>query len=270
MLQTFSRFFGATGKGNMLQYRGRGASERTSLVRWVGVLLLICYSASPVRGANAVDLIGVRGAVTTNGSLSGAAPSSSHTPAAPRRHDCCRSTAALHQHDTVFVSTGGEEESSPQAPGLSNEAFLTAMNTVPPGLTTRQELEWWESHHSATDANLTFANLGMFWGGGASRAQINRTTADYRRRLTALGAQATPQQRVQALIDAVEAEMSRVEGNVCRHYSYLLYYVARDMGYPVQFRCYGLTGSGHCWNVVTIDGVTFVVSANWGFYYQRP
>ena len=198
-----------------------------------------------------------------------AAPSSGATRGGGRCN-CCSSARAAYEA-TLAAESGEQAVAAPAGEAAEGEHFVAFKGKdQPEGLTTEQQLRWWDERHSATDANLTYTNLNAtLWGGGASRAQIDRTTADYRRRATALGDGATPTQRMQALLDAVTAELGGDESNVCRHYSYLLYKVAVDLGFPVEFRCYGLTGNGHCWNRVTIGGTQFVVSANWGFFYAR-
>jgi hypothetical protein len=137
--------------------------------------------------------------------------------------------------------------------------WLTRVDGPPGDLAGADWLRWWDQHHSASDAWWTIRGLDLY--DGANAALISRTAQEARRAIAALGSTITAEQRVQVLQQVVHQTYAGVAGKVCRHHAYLAMHAGRQLGFTVEFRCYGLTTSGHAWNRVTTGGQTFVLDA---------
>jgi hypothetical protein len=160
--------------------------------------------------------------------------------------------------DGIWISAAGSEDKGTKGPKDGPTGSL------------EDQLRWWDNNHSRGTAFFyswfSAPNL-------VSSADIDAAAASYNRYMGELGGQASPEQKVQLLMRAVEDRFGDT-GKVCRHYAALFYYTARRVGLSdVELRQHNTRWStaddaGHCWNRITIDGQRFVVSPNWGTYYK--
>jgi hypothetical protein len=137
-------------------------------------------------------------------------------------------------------------------------AVLSTKDGPPAGLSNPEWLGWWEARHSGWDAWWTW---NFNWSPAA--ADIDGAVTAYQTN-TPAGAQ----QRLEHLMEAVRARYRNDENKVCRHHAILFHRVATRLGFSVEFRCYGVTSSGHSWNRVTIDGHTYVLDAYNTIWYE--
>ncbi|MBI2362550.1 MAG: hypothetical protein HYV15_04125 [Elusimicrobia bacterium] len=104
--------------------------------------------------------------------------------------------------------------------------------------------------HSDRAAFLTKRSLSA--GQHAPSSQVDRVAAAARNA-------GTSADKAIALAKETKAALAG-GGNVCRHHAFLLHRASEKLGFPSRYIATGIR-SGHCWNIVTIDGKNFWIDA---------
>jgi hypothetical protein len=80
----------------------------------------------------------------------------------------------------------------------------------------------------------------------------------------AVRAAKTPADKAKAFVSRSRALYNKTD-KVCRHYAYLIYCAAGELGYENRW----LTNGSHSWNEVKIDGHTFIVDGFWPSCFEK-
>jgi hypothetical protein len=174
------------------------------------------------------------------------------------------------QEEPQTPSEAGDGNASVSLLSLIPVGAASEKKSPPSGVSNEEWLKWWEDH---ADSDAAYWNqVSTWWAGGAGSDNIDKAANDYQTAIKNLGHDASPREKAEALLKSVHDVYAPKDGTtyVCRHYARLLLYTAKKLGFEdVEYRAYGLSSKGHCWNRITISGKTFVLDPRNSIIYEQ-